>query len=141
MINNFLPVSETVSVLEEYEVCFSRVKCEISISFFSIIARLYRKQTCLSYIPMPDELVCWRNRSTVKVHTQPRSPKDHACDVINYLSSVLFPPGISNAPIEQLQQFYGSAFANRMVSANEIDKRNVAGSTAAASDGEFESLE
>jgi len=64
-------------------------------------------------------------RSTVKVHTQPRSPKDHACDVVNYLSSVLFPPGISNAPIEQLQQFYGAAVANRMVSANDIEKRHL----------------
>jgi len=73
----------------------------------------------------------------VKVHTQPRSPKDHACDVINYLSSVLFPPGISNAPIEQLQQFYGAAFANRMVSANDIETRNLANASAAASDGEF----
>jgi len=90
---------------------------------------------------MQDEFACRCNRSTVKVHTQPRSPKDHACDVINYLSSVLFPPGISTAPIEQLQQFYGAAFANRMVSANEIEKRNVAGSTVATSDGEFESLE
>lgn len=59
--------------------------------------------------------------STVKVHTQPKSPTDHAYDVVNYLSSVLFPPGISNAPIEQLQQFYGAAVANRMVSANDID--------------------
>lgn len=74
----------------------------------------------------------------MKVHTQPRSPKDHACDVINYLSSVLFPPGISNAPIEQLQQFYGAAFANRMVSANDIEKRNMTGSSSAApSDGQF----
>ena len=65
------------------------------------------------------------DRSTVKVHTQPKSPKDHACDVVNYLSSVLFPPGISNAPIEQLQQFYGAAVANRMVSANDIERRNL----------------
>jgi len=50
---------------------------------------------------------------------------------------VLFPPGISNAPIEQLQQFYGAAVANRMVSANDIEKRNVTGSTAAASNGQF----
>ena len=81
-------------------------------------------------------MIC--NRSAVKVHTQPRSPKDHACDVINYLSSVLFPPGISNAPIEQLQQFYGAAFANRMVSANDIEQRNMAATTAAAaSNGRF----
>ena len=77
------------------------------------------------------------NRSTVKVHTQPRSPKDHACDVVNYLSSVLFPPGISNAPIEQLQQFYGAAVANRMVSANDIDKRNLAKSAAPSDSGLF----
>jgi len=77
------------------------------------------------------------NRSTVKVHTQPRSPKDHACDVVNYLSSVLFPPGISNAPIEQLQQFYGAAVANRMVSANDIDKRNLANSAAPSDSGMY----
>ena len=77
-------------------------------------------------------------RSVVKVHTQPRSPKDHACDVVNYLSSVLFPPGISNAPIEQLQQFYGAAVANRMVSANDIEKRNVVDSTGTGNtDGQF----
>ena len=68
----------------------------------------------------------------MKVHTQPRSPKDHACDVVNYLSSVLFPPGVSNAPIEQLQQFYGAAVANKMVSANDIDKRNLTDSSTAA---------
>ena len=45
---------------------------------------------------------------------------------------MLFPPGISNAPIEQLQQFYGAAIANRMVSANDIEKRNLVDSTAAA---------
>jgi len=79
-------------------------------------------------------------RSTVKVHTQPRSPKDHACDVVNYLSSVLFPPGISNAPIEQLQQFYGAAVANRMVSANAIEKRNLANSSSAVDNGLFISV-
>ena len=77
----------------------------------------------------------------MKVHTQPRSPKDHACDVINYLSSVLFPPGISNAPIEQLQQFYGAAFANRMVSANDIEKRNLASpAPPPANDGQFDAV-
>ena len=74
-------------------------------------------------------------RSVIKVHTQPKSPKDHACDVVNYLSSVLFPPGISNAPIEQLQQFYGAAVANRMVSANDIEKRNLMNSATAVTTG------
>jgi len=54
---------------------------------------------------------------------------------------VLFPPGISNAPIEQLQQFYGAAFANRMVSANDIEKRNlVSPAPPPANDGQFDAV-
>jgi len=92
-------------------------------------------------LPLPLTLLDVNDRSTIKVHTQPKSPKDHACDVVNYLSSVLFPPGISNAPIAQLQEFYGAAVANRMVSANDIEKRNLTSSTdATTNDGGLSSL-
>jgi len=45
--------------------------------------------------------------SAIKVHSQPNPLFNQATnDVLSCLSSVLFPTGVSNAPIEQLQQFY-----------------------------------
>ena len=45
----------------------------------------------------------------MKVYSQPNQLFSQSNNPLNFLGPILFPPGNENAPVKQLQQFYGGA--------------------------------
>ena len=50
-------------------------------------------------------------RSSVKLYSQPNALFSQSNNPLSFLGPVLFPPGTSNAPVDQLQHFFGGGFA------------------------------
>lgn len=48
--------------------------------------------------------------SSVKLYSQPNSLFSQSNNPLSFLGPVLFPPGTSNAPVDQLQHFFGGGF-------------------------------
>lgn len=49
--------------------------------------------------------------SAVKLYSQPNPLFSQSSNPLSFLGPVLFPPGTSNAPVDQLQHFFGAGFA------------------------------
>lgn len=47
----------------------------------------------------------------MKLYSQPNPLFSQSSNPLSFLGPVLFPPGTSNAPVDQLQHFFGAGFA------------------------------